>query len=561
MSNFLKVSMKENIQQLSRQGLSIRRIAHYLNLNRRTVSKYIRGEVTSPVSCSTKVPLGSVGSKCTSPEGVPLGSVGSKCTSSGEVPLGSVGSKCTSLGEVPLGSECSNSLGSSEMPIFLGVQSACAPYSSLIARAVETGLSAQRIYQDLYYEYGFTGSYDSVKRFVRKLKVKRELPFRRVETSFGEEAQADYVSGYWLHPGEGRSRKVHILRVTLSASRKSYSEGCLSQSTENFIRGLENAFRYFGGSPKVLVIDNLKAGVIRPDLYDPELNPKLRSFASHYNCSVLPNRPYTPRHKGKVENGMNYIQCNALKGKKFPSLRELNEYLLHWESRIADQRIHGTLRRQVRSVFEEERAHLQALPPMLFEVFEEYKRKVHRDGHIEVCGSYYSVPAEYVRREVWVRYTTRTVRIYNERMQQIAFHSRVEKGRFSTRQSDIPEEKISNPERGSTWLLKRIDTIGKDATIWACSVLKNRGVEGIRVLNGLLQLAKKYKSQEILSACRQAHEYGNYYLSGVRKHLENDTKYHQPKLQFTVDHPLIRSMEQYEHIINSKEVFNAKCND
>ena len=89
MSNFLKVSMKENIQQLSRQGLSIRRIAHYLNLNRRTVSKYIRGEVTSPVSCSTKVPLGSVGSKCTSPEGVPLGSVGSKCTSSGEVPLGS----------------------------------------------------------------------------------------------------------------------------------------------------------------------------------------------------------------------------------------------------------------------------------------------------------------------------------------------------------------------------------------------------------------------------------------------------------------------------------------
>lgn len=230
MSNLLKVSMKENIQQLSRQGLSIRRIAHYLNLNRRTVSKYIRGEGTSHVSSSTRVPIGSGGSKYTGREGVPIGS------------------------------ECSNSLGSSEMPIFLGVQSACAPYSSLIARAVETGLSAQRIYQDLHYEYGFTGSYDSVKRFVRKLKVKRELPFRRLETSFGEEAQADYVSGYWLHPGVGRSRKVHILRVTLSASRKSYSEGCLSQSTENFIRGLENAFRYFGGSPKVLVIDNLVSG-------------------------------------------------------------------------------------------------------------------------------------------------------------------------------------------------------------------------------------------------------------------------------------------------------------
>ena len=138
MSNFLKVSMKENIQQLSRQGLSIRRIAHYLNLNRRTVSKYIRGEGTSHVSSSTRVPAGSGGSKCTSREGVPIGSGGSKCTS---------------REGVPIGSECSNSLGSSEMPIFLGVQSACAPYSSLIARAVETGLSAQRIYQDLHYEY------------------------------------------------------------------------------------------------------------------------------------------------------------------------------------------------------------------------------------------------------------------------------------------------------------------------------------------------------------------------------------------------------------------------
>ena len=157
MSNFLKVSMKENIQQLSRQGLSIRRIAHYLNLNRRTVSKYIRGEETSHVSSSTRVPAGSGGSKCTSREGVPIGSGGSKCTSREGVPIGSGGSKCTSREGVPIGSggskctsregvsigsECSNSLGSSEMPIFLGVQSACAPYSSLIARAVETGLSA-----------------------------------------------------------------------------------------------------------------------------------------------------------------------------------------------------------------------------------------------------------------------------------------------------------------------------------------------------------------------------------------------------------------------------------
>ena len=126
---------------------------------------------------------------------------------------------------------------------------------------------------------------------------------------------------------------------------------------------LENAFRHFGGVPKTIVPDNLKAAVIKADWYDPDLNPKLRSFCEHYSCALLPTKPRTPWHKGKVERGVDYVQENALKGRTFSSLREQNEHLLNWESVVADTRIHGTTKKQVLKVFEEhERPALQPLP-------------------------------------------------------------------------------------------------------------------------------------------------------------------------------------------------------
>lgn len=528
MANFLEVSMQTTIEQLSRKGWSIRRIAKELGVNRRTVSKY------------AKHPAG-VFSKCTTAsEGVPAGNSWNNQA------------KCTTPSEgVPAGESTAQPTG----------QSACLPFHAFIRNALTEGLSAQRIYQDLCSEYAFSNSYDSVKRYVRKLKAITELPFRRMETLPGEEVQIDYGTGYWLEDEAGHRRKAHVLRVTLSFSRKSYSEASLTQDTENFIRCIDTAFRSFGGSVKVIVIDNLKSGVVKPDLYDPELNPKLRDFASYYNCCILPSRVRTPRHKGKVESGIKYVQNNALHGKRFRSLQALNEHLRQWETRVVDQRIHGTVRKQVRVLFEEEKPHLQPLPPMLFEVFHEYKRKVHRDGHVEVCGSYYSVPLEYVHREVWVRYTSRMVRVFDLHMNQIAVHARVERGRFSTRSADIPAEKISNPERGNKWLLSRIDPMGVEVGQWARAMLQNRGVPGTRVLNGLLQLGCKHKYSEMREACKTAQEFGQYYLEAIRKHLAEHSEASQSNLSFTAVHPLIRPVEQYEHIANSKEVFYAQCND
>src|SRR5207248_4608128 len=132
------------------------------------------------------------------------------------------------------------------------------------------------------------------------------------------------------------------------------------QTTDNFLLCVENAFWSFGGVPQRVVLDNLKAAVTQADWFDAELNPKVRSFCQHYGVVLLPTRPYTPRHKGKVERGVDYVQDNALKGRTFASLDEQNRFLSDWERTVADTRVHGTTRQQVSKLFAEvERTALQ----------------------------------------------------------------------------------------------------------------------------------------------------------------------------------------------------------
>ena len=113
-----------------------------------------------------------------------------------------------------------------------------------------------------------------------------------------------------------------------------------------------NAFWALGGVPKIVVFDNAKAVVSQADWYDPELNPKIVECCRHYGFTLLPTRPRTPRHKGKVERGVGYVQSNALRGRSFDSLARQNEHLWHWERTVADTRIHGTTKQHVRQLFE-----------------------------------------------------------------------------------------------------------------------------------------------------------------------------------------------------------------
>jgi transposase len=209
----------------------------------------------------------------------------------------------------PLGSEGAPT-GSYRAP--LGSISSASPWREVIVQKLEAGLTARRVYQDISSDHGYAGSYYSVRRLVKKLTAAAPAPFRRMECEAGAEAQVDFGRGAPLIGPDGKRKATWVFRIVLSHSRKGYAEAVQRQTTDDFLRCLENAFTHFGGMPRTLVIDNLRAAVTRADWFDPELCPKVRSFAEHYGIAILPTKPYTPRHKGKIERGIGYVKSNAL---------------------------------------------------------------------------------------------------------------------------------------------------------------------------------------------------------------------------------------------------------
>ena len=518
MSNRLRMANIHAIIGLLEHNWSYRRIARELRVDRETVARYDRLRRNRP-----KPAISTPGSESPSDPNAAIPAAGSEVLLEDLVFIEVSGSPP-------------------------GRTSQCDPYRDLIKQKLDSGLSAQRIWQDLVSENGFTGSYSSVKRFVRRLGAATPLPFRRMECEAGQEAQVDFGSGAWVIE-DGKRRRPHILRVILSHSRKSYSEPIWRQTTENFIRSLENAFRAFGGVPKTLVIDNLKAAVTNADWFDPDINPKVVAFARHYGTVILPTKPYTPRHKGKVEGGVKYVKSNGLKGRTFSSLFEQRQFLIHWERDVADTRIHGTTKKQVRRVFEEvERQALQPLHLEPFPFYEEGRRKVHRDGHVEVAKSYYSVPPEFLGREVWVRWDSRLIRVFNDQFEQIAVHPRVEPGRFNTSRAHLADKKISAVERGAEYMLLKTVSIGTEASLWAKAMLDTRGIEGVRVLQGFIHLAKKYPARAINQASKTALQAGMFRLRPLRELIKRNAD--QEELEFAESHPIIRPLSEYQDLIS-----------
>jgi transposase len=522
MANQLKMATVQSILHLHSLRWSQRRIAAELQVDRETVSRYLRLSRESAPTVQADP----------NPAIAPIGSPALDSSNSAIAPIPGPGAAALSnLAKAPIAAA--------------GRGSDCAGWRELIEAKQSQGLSARRIHHDLVTEHGAAVSYDSVRRFLRRLGWSKPLPFRRLESAPGQEAQVDFGSGAPIWGADGKRRRTHVFRIVLSHSRKAYSEVTYRQTTDDFLRCLENAFHHFGGVPQTLVIDNLKAAVKHPDWFDPELVPKVAAFAAHYGTVILPTRPYTPRHKGKVERGIDYVQENALRGRTFPSLEEQNQHLREWEAGVADTRIHGTTKRHVGRVFlEVERAALQPLPAERFTSFREAQRVVNRDGHIEVAKAYYSVPTEYLGRRVWARWDGRTVRIFNQRFQQIALHVCHEPGRFSTLGEHLAIEKISGIEQGSEWLLAKVRSIGPQAHTWACAMLKERGITGVRVLMGLLSLAKRHPCDGLEQACEVALSYRAFHLRSVRQLLKRQAP-KQQSLPLLEEHELIRPLADY----------------
>jgi transposase len=514
MANILAVPLQNQILSLYLKGLSKRQIARELGVNRRSVTRYIER--------LAKCAISNTGSELGTREPKPA--------------AGNIGkSKCTI----------------SNTGILAGRRSACVGFEAVIAEKCALGLSVQRIFEDLR-EIGFEGSYQSVRRFVEKADRAQGqgAPLRvwRIETRPGEEAQVDFCKGPLLKdPHTGRNRQTWVFRMVLSFSRKGYSEAVYRQDGETFIRVMENAFRSLGGVPLLMRVDNLKAAVKQADWMDPQISPKFAEFCRHYRVDIVPCRPYHPQHKGKVERNIAYVKGNALKGRNFESLGELNAHLVQWESRVADQRIHGTTRKQVAAVFEHEAEFLQALPPALFESFTEGRRRVSRDSFVEWRRAFYEVPPEYIGRDVWVRWDGRCVRILNEKLELLQTHAPQEPGRYS---HTLGSMGMSGPVRfEGRRLVNQAAAYGAHCRQWASLVLEKRGSEGLRTLFGIKRLGEKYAASDLDAACALAVEEGVYSVRALQRLLQSPEAPVQLKL--AESHPVIRPMSAYQSFFES----------
>jgi len=423
--------------------------------------------------------------------------------------------------------------------------SACEPHRPVIVAALGRGRNAMAIYQDLVDGHGFTAGYASVKRFVRRLR-RASAPVARavIQTGPGEEAQVDYGDGPMIRdPMTGKYRRSRLFVLTLGYSRKSIRLLTMRSSARIWAELHEQAFRRLGGVPRVVVLDNLKEGVLRPDWYDPTLNPLYRDVLAHYGVTALPCRVADPDRKGKVEAGVGHMQRTPLKGQRFETVETGQTHLDHWEERWADTRIHGTTKRQVAAMFAEERPHLQPLPLEPFRYYQYGERVVHLDGHVEVERAYYSVPPGRIGTTVNVQWDGHVVRILDRQTGTLLREHRVDSpGRYRTRDEDRPARTSASVQQ----LLRRAEHAGPAIGVLCRHIEQRDGARGVRRILGVLALARRHGAEAVNEACAAACDLGQPTYRFVRRFLERCPR---PPLALRQIDPLIRELTQYRDLI------------
>ncbi|WP_409077075.1 IS21 family transposase [Paraburkholderia sp. FT54] len=455
--------------------------------------------------------------------------------------------------------------GAATVRPFNFARSASEPHREWIEQQVRLKRNAQAIYQDLVDRFGFTASYESVKRFVRALRHVDPEQFDRLEFACGEECQVDYGEGApTLDPKTGRYRKPRLFIMTLRYSRRSFRRVVWKSSKQVWAQLHEEAFRYFGGSTSYVVLDNLREGVITPDLYEPELNRTYAAMLEHYGAVADPARVRDPNRKGTVENAIQHTQNTALTGRRFESLDAQNEFLTHWEENWAAKRIHGRARRQVEAMFQEEKPHLRPLPANGFRYFTEVVRTVWDDTTVSVDRSHYAARPAAIGSLVCVRIYDTTIEIRDRRTQELLrTHARAaEPGSL-----ELPErERPFNPSRQTSLALASAGDIGPQARALCQHLFDAEGRVGHRGMWGIVALAKKYPPWLVEQACDHALRHHIYRYRQVRavverlfqQALERLDRAPQLVLPLTQEHPLIRPAAEYGELFSAGAARSAE---
>jgi transposase len=546
MSNVLSEEEKQQIIALGRLGWSLRKIQKATGVHRTTAADYLRaaGIALRPSGAWGKAAPAKPTNEVTPDSGLAEPAV--------EPVAGAPSSKPANGVTPDFGVELAASSGAAAEalpPVSNSSASACEPHREAIELGLSRGRNAKAIWQDLVDIHGFASGYQSVKRFVRQL---RGTPLAEacavIETGPGEECQVDYGSGPLVRDADsGKYRRTRLFVLTLGYSRKAVRLLMFRSSAQIWAELHEKAFRRLGGSTHVVVLDNLKEGVLKSDIYDPTLNPLYHDVLAHYGAVALACRVRDPDRKGKVESGVGHAKKTPLKGQRFESLEEAQAYLDHWEERWADTRIHGTTKRQVAAMFAEEKPALLPLPVEPFRYYQYGQRKVNLDGCVEVDAAYYSAPPGWIGQEVSVQWDHRYVRLLHPQTGELLReHLPQVRGKHRIKDEDRPK----HTPPGIQHLLLRTGRAGQQIGVVCRRMYEEEGQVAVRRIQGMLALANKHGPARVEDACAVALETGavNYYRF-VRRYLERGP---QLPLGLRQVDPLIRELTEYRDFIQSK---------
>jgi len=523
MVNVLSRDKKATIITLLKNGISQREINRKTNIDRKTIRKYAEENNLLPSH----------------------GALDSKSPTKGEVATGSEGKTHQNTPPRPPAKSLTDQ---DKKDIPSHAKSACEPHREWIEEQVRLGRNGVAIYQDLVERFGFTHKYNSVKRFVRGLKRKDPEQFDRLEFPPGEEAQVDYGKGAKTLSSSGRYRKPRLFVMTLKYSGRAFRKVVWKSSKEIWAKLHEEAFRYFGGCTIYVVLDNLKEGVIKPDIYEPTLNPVYEAMLEHYGVVADPARVGDSDRKGTVENAIKYTQDTALKGRVFDSIEEQNEWLMHWEDRWASRRIHGSKKRQVEEMFQEERAHLKPLPLTSFSYFTQVNCTVWDDGTIQVDKSYYSALPAPLYSQVIVRIYDGEIEIIDPKTLEI-IRRHIKSNRVGSVHME-EQDRVFNPSRQTKYLLAKAEHIGPQTKRLCEALFREEGRSGQRRMYGIVNLARHYKSRDIEGAAMMAVKVGLRNYRSIRKLVEKIAQRSNEEKgvecnPLSQEHKLIRPPEDY----------------
>jgi len=400
------------------------------------------------------------------------------------------------------------------------------PYQDEIREALATTKAStlwQRLRDDKKVIVSRPSFYRYLSCFLSDVWKKPRITVRRDDTPPGDEAQIDFgYLGIWQDPKTGRRYRLWAFALIMSFSRHMFVWVVTKMDQREWLTCHVLAFEFFGGAPKRITPDNLKTGVIKPDLYDPKFNQGYEELAHHYGVIIDPARSSKPRDKARVERIIPYIRDSFWSGRDFTSLEDINRQATQWCLRIAGLRDHGTTHQQPLALFHlAEEKELKPLPVTPFEIVTWHQAKVALDCHIQVANTLYSVPYQYVGKMVDVKLGSKVVEIYLD-YKLIKTHSRGERGRRVTDWNDYPPEKVAFFQRTPEWYRHKASLIGLSTKEAVETLLKEHAFHHLRQCQGILRLGEKYGQERLEQACARANAFGDPCYRTVKTILERE---------------------------------------